>query len=56
MKYNKEERPEVGCKIHESGLTNLQATEIFGIGEESVRHYRILITQFTRGATNQIVC
>lgn len=45
MKYNKEERLEVGRKIHESGLTNLQAAEIFGIGEESARRYRILYEQ-----------
>ena len=42
MKYTKEERLEVGRKIHESGLSNLKAAELFGICEESARRYRIL--------------
>ena len=42
MKYNKEERLEVGRKIHESGLSNLNAGIMFGISEESARRYRIL--------------
>ena len=42
LKYNKEERLEVGRKIHESGLSNLKAAELFGISEESARRYRIL--------------
>ena len=42
MKYTKEERLEVGCKIYHSGLTNLKAAEQLGISEESARRYRIL--------------
>lgn len=42
MKYTKEERLEVGRKIHESGLSNLTAGHIFGISEESARRYRIM--------------
>lgn len=45
MKYSKEERLEVGRKIHESGLSNLKAGETFGISEESARRYRILYEQ-----------
>lgn len=42
MKYTKEERLEVGRKIHESGLSNLNAGQVFGISEESARRYRIM--------------
>ncbi len=42
MKYTKEERLEVGCKIYHSGLSNLKAAELFGISEETARRYRIL--------------
>lgn len=42
MKYSKEERIEVGRKIHESGLSNLKAGEVFGISEESARRYRLM--------------
>lgn len=42
MKYSKEERLEVGRKIHESGLSNLNAGQVFGISEESARRYRIM--------------
>ena len=42
VKYTKEERLEVGCKIYHSGLSNLKAAEQFGISEESARRYRIL--------------
>ena len=42
MKYTKEERLEVGCKIYHSGLSNLKAAEQLGISEESARRYRIL--------------
>lgn len=42
MKYNKEERLEIGRKIHESGLSNLNAGIMFGISEETARRYRIL--------------
>ena len=42
MNYSKEERIEIGRKIHESGLSNLKAAELFGICEESARRYRIL--------------
>ena len=45
MKYSKEERLEVGKKIHESGLSNLNAGIMFGISEESARRYRILYEQ-----------
>ena len=45
MKYSKEERLEVGRKIHESGLSNLNAGIMFGISEESERRYRILYEQ-----------
>ena len=45
MKYSKEERLEVGRKIHESGLSNLNAGIMFGISEESARRYRILYEQ-----------
>ena len=45
MKYSKEERLEVGRKIHESGLSNLNAGIMFGISEESARRYRILYGQ-----------
>ena len=45
MKYSKEERQEVGRKIHESGLSNLNAGIMFGISEESARRYRILYEQ-----------
>ena len=41
MKYTKEERLEVGRKIHESGMSNVKAAEVFGISEESARRYRI---------------
>ena len=42
VKYTKEERLEVGCKIYHSGLSNLKAAEQLGISEESARRYRIL--------------
>jgi len=42
LKYNKKERLEVGRKIHESGLSNLNAGIMFGISGESARRYRIL--------------
>ena len=42
MKYSKEERLEVGRKIHESGLSNLNAGQVFGISEENARRYRIM--------------
>ena len=42
MKYTKEERLEVGCKIYHSGLSNMKAAAQFGISEESARRYRIL--------------
>ena len=42
MKYTKEERLELGCKIYHSGLSNLKAAKQFGISEESARRYRIL--------------
>ena len=45
MKYSKEEPLEVGRKIHESGLSNLNAGIMFGISEESARRYRILYEQ-----------
>ena len=34
MKYSKEERLEVGRKIHESGLSNLNAGQVFGIAKK----------------------
>ena len=42
MNYSKEERIEIGRKIHEAGISNLKAAELFGIAEESARRYRIL--------------
>jgi len=45
LKYTKEERLDMGRRIHESGLTNLQAAEMFGIGEETARRYRLLYEQ-----------
>ena len=45
MKYSKEERLEVGKKIHESGLSNFNAGKMFDISEESARRYRILYEQ-----------
>ena len=42
LNYSKEERIEIGRKIHESGISNLKAAELFGIAEESARRYRIL--------------
>lgn len=42
MNYSKEERIEIGHKIHEAGISNLKAAELFGIAEESARRYRIL--------------
>ena len=42
MKYSKEERIEIGRKIHESGLSNLKAGEVFGISEETARRYRLI--------------
>ena len=42
MKYTKQERLEIGRKIHESGLSSLKAASIFGISEESARRYRIM--------------
>lgn len=42
MKYTKKERLEIGRKIHESGLSNLNAGQVFGISEESARRYRIM--------------
>lgn len=45
MKFSKEERIEIGRKIHESGLSNLNAAKLFGIAEESARRYRIMHEQ-----------
>lgn len=45
MKYSKEERIELGRKIHESGLSNLKAGKLFALSEESARRYRILYEQ-----------
>ena len=45
MKYSKEERIEIGRKIHESGLSNLKAGELFSLSEESAIRYRILYEQ-----------
>ena len=45
MKFSKEERIEIGRKIHESGLSNLNAAKQFGIAEESARRYRIMYEQ-----------
>ncbi|MEE0740830.1 MAG: IS3 family transposase [Emergencia sp.] len=45
MKYSKEERIEIGRKIHKSGLSNLKAGELFALSEESARRYRILYEQ-----------
>ena len=42
MKYTKQERLEIGRKIHESGLSSLKAASIFDISEESARRYRIM--------------
>ena len=42
MNYSKEERIEIGRKIHEAGISNLKAAKLFGICEESARRYRIL--------------
>lgn len=42
MNYRKEERIEIGRKIHEAGISNLKVAELFGICEESARRYRIL--------------
>ncbi len=46
MKYSKEERIELGRKIHESGLSNLKAGKLFALSEESARRYRILYEQW----------
>lgn len=45
MRYSKEEHLEIGQKIHESGLSNLNASITFGISEESARRYRSLYRQ-----------
>lgn len=45
MKYTKEERLEIGKQIHESGLSDLNASKHFDICEESARRYRILYEQ-----------
>lgn len=45
MKYSKEERIEIGRKIHESGLSNLKAGELFDLSEGSARRCRILYEQ-----------
>lgn len=42
MKYTKEERLKIGQQIHESGLSDLNASKLFDICEESARRYRIL--------------
>lgn len=42
MKYTKEERLKIGQQIHESGLSDLKASKLFDICEESARRYRIL--------------
>lgn len=42
MKYTKEERLEIGCKIYHSGLSSLKAAKQFGISGECARRYRIL--------------
>lgn len=42
MKYTKEERLDIGRQIHESGLSDLKASKLFDISEESARRYRIL--------------
>ncbi len=45
MKYTKEQRLEIGRKIHESGLSNFNAGIAFGISDESARRYRIMYEQ-----------
>ncbi len=45
MKYTKEERLKIGKQIHESGLSDLNASKLFDICEESARLYRILYEQ-----------
>ena len=45
MKYTKEERLDIGRQIHESGLSDLKASKLFDICEESARRYRILYEQ-----------
>lgn len=45
MKYTKEERLDIGRQIHESGLSDLKASRLFDICEESARRYRILYEQ-----------
>lgn len=42
MKFNKEERLEIGRVIHESGLSNFFAGIVLDISEETARRYRIL--------------
>lgn len=42
MKYSKQERLEIGRKIHESGMSSLKAASIFDICEESARRYRVM--------------
>lgn len=42
MKYTKEERLEIGKQIHESGISDYEASKLLDICEESARRYRIL--------------
>ena len=39
MKYNKEERLDIGRRIYDGELTRYQAAEQYGIGEQTARNY-----------------
>ena len=39
MKYNKEERLDIGRRIYDGELTRHQAAEQYGIGEQTARNY-----------------
>ena len=39
MKYSKEERIEIGRRVHEGELTYLKAQQEYSVSEESIRRY-----------------
>lgn len=61
MNYTKDERIALGKEIYETGISNIEASRKYGIGEESARRYRMLyeasvgiehITNRSRKSTN----
>ena len=39
MKYTKEERLDIGRRIYDGEITRYEATDIYGIGEQTARNY-----------------